>query len=44
MIFQNLTTISLTLYILMDFPIHIDTIGMGLPIVYLKGSQVELFK
>ena len=25
----------------MDFPIHIDTICMGLPIVYLKGSQVE---
>ena len=25
----------------MDFPIHIDTISMGLPIVSLKGSQVE---
>ena len=25
----------------MDFPIHIDTISMGLPIVYFKGSQVE---
>ena len=23
------------------FPIHIDTISMGLPIVYLKRSQVE---
>ena len=28
----------LTLCILMDFPIHIDTICMGLPIVYFKGS------
>ena len=44
MIFQNLITISFTLYILMDFPIHIDTIGMGLLIMYLKGSQVELSK
>ena len=26
---------------LMDFPIHIDTISMWLPIVYFKGSQVE---
>ena len=31
----------LTLSILMVFPIHIDTKTMGLPIVYLKGSQVE---
>ena len=23
---------------------HIDTIRMGLPIVYFKGSQVEIFK
>ena len=28
----------------MDFPIHIDTISMGLPIVYFKGSQVEFSK
>ena len=28
----------------MDFPTHIDTIGMGLPIMYFKGSQVELSK
>ena len=28
----------------MESPIHIDTIGMGLPIVYFKGSQVEVFK
>ena len=27
---------ELTLCILMDFPIHIDTISMGLPIVYFK--------
>ena len=31
----------LTLCILMDFPIHIDTISMGLPIIYFKGSQVD---
>ena len=31
----------LTLCILMDFPIHIDTISMELCILYLKGSQVE---
>ena len=30
--------------ILVDFPIHIDTISMGLPIVHVKGSQVELPK
>ena len=28
--------------ILMEFSIHIDTIKMGLPILYLKGSQVEV--
>ena len=27
--------------ILMDFPIHIDTISLGLPILYFKGSQVK---
>ena len=27
----------------MDFPIHIDTISMGQPIVFFKGSQVEYF-
>ena len=26
----------------MDFPIHIYTISMGLPILYFKGSQVEI--
>ena len=25
----------------MNFPIHIDTISMGLHIVYIKGSLVE---
>ena len=25
----------------MDCPIHIDTMSVGLPIVYFKGSQVE---
>ena len=26
-----------------DFPIHIDTISMGLPILHFKGAHVELF-
>ena len=26
-------------FILIDSPIHIDTISMGLPSLYLKGSQ-----
>ena len=25
----------------MDFPVHIDTVSMGLPIMYFKRSQVE---
>ena len=29
--------------ILIDFPIHIDTISMGLLIMYSKGPLVELF-
>ena len=29
---------------LMDFPIHIGTISMGLPIVYFKAQQVEFSK
>ena len=33
--------IIITHCILMDFPIYIGTISMGLPIVYFKGSQVE---
>ena len=35
---------SLTLCILMVFPVHIDTISMGVPIVYLKGSKLEFSK
>ena len=34
----------LTLCILMDFPIQIDTISLRLPIMYLKGSLVEFSK
>ena len=26
----------------MDYPIHIRTISMGLPILYLKGSHVRV--
>ena len=26
----------------MGFPIHIDTVSMGLPIVFFKGSQEDL--
>ena len=33
----------LFLCILMDFPIHIDAIGIGLSILYLKGSQIKKF-
>ena len=32
----------LTLCSLMDFSINIDTISMGLSILILKGSQVEI--
>ena len=35
---------TLTLYILMDFSIQIDTIRTGLPAVFFKGSQVELMR
>ena len=34
----------LTVCILIDFPLQINTIRMGLSIIYLKGSQVESFK
>ena len=30
-------TLFLTLFILIDYPIHIDTISMELSILYLKG-------
>ena len=26
----------------MDFSVHIDTLSMGVPIVYFMGSQIEL--
>ena len=39
---ENIRPVQLTLCILMDCPIHIDTISMELPIVYFKGSQVDL--
>ena len=35
---------SLTPCILMDFPIQMNRIGMGVFIVYFKGSQVEMSK
>ena len=35
---------TFNLFILMDFPIHVDTISMDLSILYLKGSQVEFSK
>ena len=33
-----------TLCILVDFSIHIDTISMGLPILYFMGSQIQVSK
>ena len=33
--------VFLSLFILMDFLINVDTISMGMPILYFKGSQVE---
>ena len=36
--------ILITLCILMVFPIHTDTISMGLPIVHFRGSLVEFSK
>ena len=40
----SISQTNLTLCILMDGPIHIDTITLGLPIVYFKGSQVQFSK
>ena len=34
----------ITLFILVDFPIHIDTISVGLSTSFLKGSQVKISK
>ena len=39
-----LSGFQLTFCILMNFPIHMNTISMGLPIVHFKGSQLELLK
>ena len=39
---QYFSNSILTLFILMDFPLHIDTISMDLSILHFKGSQVEL--
>ena len=38
---QLYTFFKITLCVLMDFPIHIATMSMGLPIVYFKGSQED---
>ena len=35
---------TIAVFILMDFPRHVDRISIELPILYLKGSQVELSK
>ena len=42
--FSDKLLISITLCILMDFPIPIDMISMGLSISYFKGSQLEVSK
>ena len=34
---------TFALCFLMEFSMHIDTIRMGLHIVYFKGSQVDVF-
>ena len=34
---------SLTLFILMNFPMRVDRISMKLSILYFKGSQVEIY-
>ena len=36
--------VPLTLFILMAFPMHVDRISLELPILYFKGSHVEIFK
>ena len=38
------TTYNVIKCILMDFPIRIDTVSMGLPIVHFKSSRVEFPK
>ena len=41
---SELSLCILTLCNLMDFPIQVNTIRMGLSIVYYKGSLVEISK
>ena len=36
----QIVLVTLTLWILMNLPIHIDTKSIGLPICYFKGAQV----
>ena len=38
---EKFKNVILTLCILIDFPIHIDTIKMRLTIVFFKGLQVD---
>ena len=40
----RLGTVSITLCILLEFPMPIDTIGMTLPTVFFKGLHVEFYK
>ena len=40
--FSELRSRLLTLCVLMDFPIHIKAIRMGLSIMYLKGPQIVI--
>ena len=35
-------SVSSSLFILLDYPIHIDTISMELSILYLKGFSVQI--
>ena len=34
----------LNLFILMDFPIHFDTVSLGLSILYLRGHRLKFLK
>ena len=38
---QSTVILLLTLFILMDFCMHVDKISMELPILHFKGSQVD---
>ena len=35
--------VVLTLFILMEFPMHVDRISMEFSILYFKGWQIEIF-